>query len=152
MLWMLVILKSFSGPTIFLAFWTCVGEQVWKMFCLHMQGDTGLSTVCECKAQSTRITSVFIPCHKLAKILRGSNILKNKHNLENSCKLLTILTEQHHIPSQYTPQIIIAIFSNHPLFQSIVTATMIYQNLWYLSLCLVRVLFVLRTTSQNWHW
>ena len=75
-LWMLVILKSFPGPTIFLAFWTCVGEQVWKMFCLHMQGDTGLSTVCECKAQSTRITSVFIPCHKPPKILRASNILK----------------------------------------------------------------------------
>ena len=83
---------------------------------------------------------------------QGQQYLKNKHNLENSCKLLTIFAEQHHIPSQYTPQTIIAIFSNHPLFQSIVTVTMIYQNLWYLSLCLVRALLVLRTISQNWHW
>ena len=73
---MLVILKCFSGPTILLTFWTFVGEEVREMFCFNVYGDTGFSTVCKCKAQSTRKTSVFINCHKLFEILRSRNILK----------------------------------------------------------------------------
>ena len=73
---MLVILKCFSRPTIILALWTFVGEEVREMFCFNMYGDTGFSTVCECKAQSTRKTSVFINCRKLFEVLRTSNILK----------------------------------------------------------------------------
>ena len=73
---MLVILKCFSRPTILLALWTFVGEEVREMFCFNMYGDTGFSTVCECKAQSTRKTSVFINCRELFEVLRTSNILK----------------------------------------------------------------------------
>ena len=73
---MLVILKCFSGPTILLTFWTFVGEEVREMFCFNVYGDTGFSTVCKCKAQSTRKTSVFIICHKLFEMLRSRNILK----------------------------------------------------------------------------